>query len=114
VAVTYWLNKLQPLPFNQPVLVTLNPPAPPRADQTLKVIDYSHPVFTQAAMAAQVRLPSIQGARNTWFAGAWTGYGFHEDGLRSGQTVADSLLAAAHSAHSPALWVDGGLPAAAA
>lgn len=95
VAVTYWLNRLQPLPFEQPVLVTLNPRRAPREDLTLKVIDYSHPVFDQAAVAAQARLPSIQGTHNTWFAGAWAGYGFHEDGLKSGYSAADALLAIA-------------------
>lgn len=92
VAVTYWLNKLQPLPVRQPVLVTLNPPREPRESSVLGVYDYAHPVFDEAAMVAQTRLPQIQGQRQTWFAGAWTGYGFHEDGLRSGWGVAESIL----------------------
>ena len=94
VAVTYWLNRLQPLPFTEPVLVTLNPTAPPREDLTLGVFDYAHPVFDAGAVAAQRRLPTLQGVRNTWFAGAWTGYGFHEDGLKSGLAVAGALIAA--------------------
>jgi predicted NAD/FAD-binding protein len=93
VAVTYWLNRLQPLPFTQPVLVTLNPTTPPREDLTLSVHDYSHPVFDGGAIEAQRRLPTIQGTRNTWFAGAWAGYGFHEDGLKSGVAAAGALLA---------------------
>jgi predicted NAD/FAD-binding protein len=93
VAVTYWLNRLQPLPFDRPVLVTLNPTAPPREETLLRSFDYSHPVFDTGAIAAQRRLPSIQGLRNTWFAGAWTGWGFHEDGLKSGLAVAAALLA---------------------
>jgi predicted NAD/FAD-binding protein len=97
VAVTYWLNRLQPLPFEQPVLVTLNPRRAPREDLTLKVIDYAHPVFDLGAMAAQRRLGEVQGVRNTWFAGAWTGYGFHEDGLKSGLAVASALLAIGES-----------------
>lgn len=92
VAVTYWLNRLQPLPIDQPVLVTLNPPTPPRPELTLKVIDYAHPVFDLAAVAAQGRLPTIQGLRNTWFAGAWAGYGFHEDGLKAGLAAAQGIL----------------------
>ena len=92
VAVTYWLNRLQPLPIDQPVLVTLNPPTPPRPELTLKVIDYAHPVFDLAAVAAQGRLPAIQGLRNTWFAGAWAGYGFHEDGLKAGLAAAQGIL----------------------
>ena len=93
VAVTYWLNKLQPLPFDRPVLVTLNPVAPPRDDAVIGAFDYAHPVFDGAALAAQRRLPTLQGVRNTWFAGAWTGWGFHEDGLKSGLAVAGALLA---------------------
>ncbi|MFM1990710.1 MAG: hypothetical protein RJA99_3667 [Pseudomonadota bacterium] len=93
VAVTYWLNALQPLPFDRPVLVTLNPIEPPREDLVLQAFDYSHPVFDTGAIEAQRRLPSIQGLRNTWFAGAWTGWGFHEDGLKSGLAVAGALLA---------------------
>jgi predicted NAD/FAD-binding protein len=92
VAVTYWLNRLQPLPFKQPVFVTLNPPEAPRPDLTLQVMHYDHPVFDLRAIAAQARLPEIQGQRNTWFAGAWAGYGFHEDGLKAGLAAAQGLL----------------------
>jgi predicted NAD/FAD-binding protein len=92
VAVTYWLNRLQPLPFHEPVLLTLNPPHAPREALTLGTHRYSHPVFDAGAIAAQRRLPSLQGVRNTWYAGAWTGYGFHEDGLKSGLAVAGALL----------------------
>jgi predicted NAD/FAD-binding protein len=92
VAVTYWLNRLQPLPFDEPVLLTLNPPHAPREALTLGTHRYSHPVFDAGAIAAQRRLPSMQGVRNTWYAGAWTGYGFHEDGLKSGLAVAGALL----------------------
>ena len=92
VAVTYWLNRLQPLPFTQPVMVTLNPLVAPRESLTLQTFDYAHPVFDLGAMAAQRRLSEVQGVRNTWFAGAWTGYGFHEDGLKSGLAVASALL----------------------
>ena len=93
VAVTYLLNKLQPLPFKSPVFVSLNPLLEPRADKVLAEFDYAHPVFDQAAIAAQRRLPDVQGRRQVWFAGAWTGYGFHEDGLKSGLAVAEALLA---------------------
>ena len=88
VSVTYWLNRLQPLPFSTDVLVSLNPLSEPAPERTIAVIDYEHPVFDRAAVAAQKRLAAIQGRRATWFAGAWTGYGFHEDGLRSGLDVA--------------------------
>lgn len=94
VCVHYLLNQLQPLPFRQSVLVSLNPIDEPRADSVLGSFDYAHPVFDAAAIAAQQQLPHIQGRQNTWFAGAWTGYGFHEDGLKSGLAVADGIMRA--------------------
>ena len=91
VCLHYWLNRLQPLPWQQPVIVSLNP-ARPIADHLVhRRIDYSHPVFDLAAIAAQRRLGEIQGRRGSWFCGAWTGYGFHEDGLKSGLAVAREL-----------------------
>lgn len=91
VCVHYLLNRLQPVPFERPVLVSLNPVDAIAAEQTLAEFDYAHPVFDRAAIAAQERLPRIQGVRNTWYCGAWTGYGFHEDGLQSGLAVARQL-----------------------
>lgn len=93
VCVHYLLNRLQPLPFTTPVLVSLNPIDEPDPARVLAAFDYAHPVFDEAAVAAQARLPSLQGSRNIWFAGAWTGYGFHEDGLKSGLAVAAALTA---------------------
>jgi predicted NAD/FAD-binding protein len=93
VAVTYLLNKLQPLPFTTPVFVSLNPLVEPRRESVIADFDYAHPVFDAAAIRAQKRLPDVQGRRRVWFAGAWTGYGFHEDGLKSGLAVAESLNA---------------------
>jgi predicted NAD/FAD-binding protein len=98
VSVTYWLNRLQPLPFATPVLVSLNPLQDPDPALTIARFDYEHPIFDRGAMAAQRRLEQVQGHRGTWFAGAWTGYGFHEDGLRSGLDVAERLEAAAEAA----------------
>ena len=92
VSVSYWLNRLQPLPFKTPVLVSLNPLHEPAPEHTIAQFDYEHPIFERHSAAAQHRLERLQGARGTWFAGAWTGYGFHEDGLRSGLAVADALL----------------------
>jgi len=91
VSVTYWLNKLQPLPFQTPVLLTLNPMHEVDADKVLRVIDYEHPVFDARAATAQASLREAQGTNGTWFCGAWMGYGFHEDGLKSGQMVAQSI-----------------------
>jgi predicted NAD/FAD-binding protein len=93
VCVHYLLNMLQPLPCSTPVIVSLNPIDPPDLASVIAEFDYAHPVFDEGAVAAQGRLAGFQGARNTWFAGAWTGYGFHEDGFRSGLAVASSLAA---------------------
>jgi predicted NAD/FAD-binding protein len=103
LCVHYLINKLQRLPFKTPVIVSLNPVREPRPETVLREFSYSHPVFDQAAIQAQRVLPSIQGARNTWFAGAWTGYGFHEDGLRSGLDAAAKLTAIALNCKEPAL-----------
>jgi predicted NAD/FAD-binding protein len=88
VCVSYLVNQLQPLPFSTPLVVTLNPVTPPAPGTELRRFHYDHPLFDLAAIDAQHRLPSLQGKRRTWFAGAWTGYGFHEDGLKSALRVA--------------------------
>ena len=94
VCVSYLLNQLQALPLEQAVIVTLNPFTPPAPEKILAQFDYEHPVFDQAAIRAQQRLPDIQGKNRAWFAGAWTGYGFHEDGLKSALRVAADFGAA--------------------
>lgn len=91
VCLHYLLNRLQPLPFTQPVLVSLNPVKPIDPSKVLGEYDYAHPVFDLAAIAAQKQVHRLQGQKNTWFCGAWTGYGFHEDGLKSGLAVARML-----------------------
>lgn len=91
VCVHYLLNMLQPLPCETPVIVSLNPVDAPDPACVLGEFDYAHPVFDRAAVAAQGAIAALQGVQNTWFAGAWTGYGFHEDGLKSGLAVAASL-----------------------
>ena len=83
VCVSYLLNTLQQTPFTTPLMVTLNPADEPAAETVMRSFDYDHPVFDQHAIDAQTRLPSIQGRNRAWFCGAWCGYGFHEDGLRS-------------------------------
>ena len=88
VCLHYLLNRLQPLPFQQSVLVSLNPLQPIAPEQVLGRYDYAHPVLDLAAIRAQAQLPALQGQRNSYFCGAWTGYGFHEDGLASGLEVA--------------------------
>jgi len=91
VGVSYLINKLQPLPFSTPVVVTLNPVSEPAPDKILAEFDYAHPVFDAAAIAAQERLPEVQGENGIWLAGAWGSYGFHEDGLKSALRVANAL-----------------------
>lgn len=91
VCLHYLINRLQPLPFTQPVVVSLNPVREPSAHSIHGEFDYAHPVFDSAAIAAQQRVPELQGQARTWFCGAWTRYGFHEDGLMSGLAVADGL-----------------------
>jgi len=98
VCLHYLINHLQPLPWTQPVIVSLNPLRAPRPDTVLARIRYAHPVFDNAAIAAQGTLDTLQGRTHTWFCGAWTGYGFHEDGLKSGLAVAERILAR----HAPA------------
>jgi predicted NAD/FAD-binding protein len=88
VCVSYLVNQLQPLRFSTPLVVTLNPVTQPRPGTELRRFHYDHPLFDLAAIDAQHRLPSLQGQRRTWFGGAWTGYGFHEDGLKSALRVA--------------------------
>jgi len=91
VGVSYLINRLQPLPFSKPVVVTLNPAREPDPDLVIAEFDYAHPIFDAAAIDAQARLPAAQGENGIWLAGAWTGYGFHEDGLRSALAVAGAL-----------------------
>jgi uncharacterized protein len=95
VAVTYWMNELQGIDKDKPLFVSLNPPFAPDPKLTFGQYICEHPQYDAAAFAAQRRLEEIQGKRHTWFCGAWTGYGFHEDGIRSGLAVAEALGAAA-------------------
>jgi uncharacterized protein len=91
LAVTYWMNLLQGIPERTPLFVTLNPHREIAAGTVLWRSNYRHPRFNAAAMAAQERLWSMQGVRNTWFCGSYFGTGFHEDGLQAGLAVAEAL-----------------------
>ena len=91
VSVTYWMNKLQNIDKNYPLFITLNPIKAPKDDLTIERYQYAHPLFNSAAINAQGKLENIQGKNRVWFCGAWTGFGFHEDGLKSGLKVARSL-----------------------
>jgi predicted NAD/FAD-binding protein len=96
-SVTYWMNRLQNLDPSLPLFVSLNPLTEPDPDLVYGRFEYAHPSFDQAAVDAQTGIAAIQGQNNTWFAGAYLGYGFHEDGLQSGLSVAAAL-------GSPAPW----------
>ncbi|MEY3982208.1 MAG: hypothetical protein RLZZ281_1077, partial [Pseudomonadota bacterium] len=104
VSVTYWMNRLQPLPVTTPILVSLNPVRKPAAHTVINRMDYSHPIFDGPAVQAQQALPDIQGQNNIWLAGAWTRYGFHEDGFQSGIHAARDLRATfEHQGHAAAI-----------
>lgn len=95
VCMHYLINRVQPLPTPTPVILSLNPLLEPKAALVQGEFHYAHPVFDRRAIAAQKRLPSLQGRADTWYCGAWTGDGFHEDGLVSGLAVAEALAAGA-------------------
>ena len=100
VSVNYLINRLQPLPVelkDTQIIVSLNPSDEPDPKLIHQEIHYSHPVFDMSAIQAQKELPLIQGAGSIWYCGAWTGFGFHEDGLRSGELVAEALIEGIHS-----------------
>lgn len=99
VCLHYLLNQLQPLPWTQPVVVSLNPMRPIAPEHVLGEFQYAHPVFDRSAVAAQAQVTALQGVRDTYFCGAWMGYGFHEDGLKAGLDVARRLLAAPQPRH---------------
>ena len=92
VCLHYLSNMLQPLPFTQSVVVSLNPIKEIARHHVLGEFDYAHPVFDLAATRAQREVAALQGQQHTYFCGAWTGYGFHEDGLKSGLDVARRIL----------------------
>ena len=98
-SVTYWMNRLQSIDPAFPLFVSLNPSMRPAPELTHGVFSYAHPQFDADAIEAQARIEAMQGRHRTWFAGAWCGYGFHEDGLQSGLNVAAAL-------GSPAPWHD--------
>ncbi|MGF9693830.1 FAD-dependent oxidoreductase [Rhizobium sp. 0TCS1.26] len=91
LCVTYWMNRLQNLPQQHPLFVTLNPCREIAEDRIIGTYHYTHPLFDTAAMAAQKQIWELQGRRNTWFCGAHFGSGFHEDGLQAGLAVAEAL-----------------------
>jgi uncharacterized protein len=91
VAVTYWMNRLQNIDERLPLFVSMNPLREPDPALVHSEHAYDHPVFDAAAIAAQAKIARIQGRGGIYYAGAWLGYGFHEDGLRSGLEAAARL-----------------------
>lgn len=91
LCVTYWMNRLQNLDSRHPLFVTLNPTRAIDPGRTIESFRYTHPLFDQPALDAQQQLWKLQGQRNTWFCGAYFGYGFHEDGLQAGLAAAEDL-----------------------
>ena len=105
VGVSYLINQLQPLPFETPVIVTLNPAREPAPQSVIAEFDYAHPLFDGPAVAAQRELAARLGQGGVWLCGAWNGYGFHEDGLKSALRVANAM-----GCHAP--WQPVGAAAA--
>jgi predicted NAD/FAD-binding protein len=88
--VSYWMNRLQGHPDQDPLVVTLNPDRSLDAGRVIASMSYTHPTYTSASVAAQTRLPGLNSDRLA-FAGAYHGWGFHEDGCRSGAAAAAAL-----------------------
>ncbi len=101
VSLTYWMNRLQALPTKHDIFVTLNAQRRPDPALTIAEYSYAHPGYDSMTFQAQSRLDDIQGRGGVWYAGAWTGWGFHEDGLKSGLRVADALGACPDWAQNP-------------
>jgi len=91
IDLTYWMNSLQPIPKDDPLFVTLNSNAPIDAGKVYDRVSFRHPVYDLPAQSAKARIAATNGARHTWFCGAWMGNGFHEDGYASALAVADAL-----------------------
>lgn len=83
VSLSYWMNNLQNLKTDIPVIVTLNPAREPLKDVIYDDHNFMHPVFTTDTYSAQQKIDDIQGVNKYWFCGAYQRYGFHEDGLLS-------------------------------
>ena len=111
VSVSYWMNRLQSLPGRRDYFLSLNPLQEPVPGCAIYETTYAHPVFTREAMAAQARLQEIQGKDRIWFCGAWSGYGFHEDGLRSAVQAVESMGYSVPWRATPATAADVTVPA---
>lgn len=93
IDLSYWMNKLQPIPQDDPMFVTLNSTRAIRDDLIYDSVTFRHPVYDHAALRAQGDIQAMNGTNNTWFCGAWMKNGFHEDGISSAVDVVDALRA---------------------
>lgn len=91
IGVTYWMNRLQGIPENDSLFITLNPVSEIPEELTYDAATFRHPAFDGGALKAQRGIAEIQGQNNTWFAGAWLRHGFHEDGFASAVRVARAI-----------------------
>ena len=91
ISVSYWMNKLQNIDNKKPLFLSLNPDRLPSESSIFKVIEYEHPIFDTKSVTALNFLDEIQGNKNTWYCGAWSGNGFHEDGIKSSLNIANKL-----------------------
>ena len=89
--VTYWMNKLQNLNTNEHIFVTLNPIKIPKNEKIFKVLNYQHPIYDVSGLKARNQMQKHQGVNNIFYAGAWNGYGFHEDGVNSALKICSLL-----------------------
>ena len=107
-SVSYYMNDLQGIDTTTPLVVTLNRTEAIAPGRILRTLHYAHPVHDHEMVRAQARWSELQGRRRTWFAGAYWGWGFHEDGIRSARRVVDAL----HSLDAEAYWpLSQGVPA---
>ena len=91
LSVTYWMNALQNLDAKQDYFVTLNPSEEPAPGSIIAEFNYQHPIFDADSLKAQYDIWTLQGHGHVWYAGAWLGYGFHEDGIQAGLAVAELI-----------------------
>ena len=99
ISITYWMNELQKIKSNNPILLSLNPKKLPDPNLIYGQYSYSHPILDNNAIKIQNNLSAIQGKNKIWFCGAWTGFGFHEDGIKSAVDVSKKF-----NIHLP--WLD--------
>ena len=89
--ITYWMNRLQNLDIDKNIFVTLNPIQIPKENKIIKIFKYEHPIYDKNSLLVQKQIKLYQGKNNIFFAGAWNGFGFHEDGVKSALNIANKL-----------------------